>query len=231
MGTFQFFSVQSSRHVLKNNTCGVVTNLQPSIHCLIIQVKILFMALKFLGGLAPISIILSLSVHFILQLWSLSSMCTYPLVMTLPNILIHLSMYSPSLSFLRKHAWILLPGFSTNPLSLYIHTVCLTLYWIYYSILYLFTHPYFPTRQWTPADEGRAFNSLTSLHNLVLVKGCWKRNELMTYSCFVSPWFTSQWTLHGSSRKWSLITSLVLTWYDSFYDVISNSYSFYSCVS
>lgn len=170
-------------------------------HCLIIQVKIILWHWSSL-------VFWLLSISIILTFGSFHSSAMMSFIYVYISFAHDSTQYSHSSFNLQPQPFI--PQitcldspaqFSTNTLFLYIHTVCLTLYWIYYSILYLFSHKYFPTRQWTPADEGKAFNSLTLLHNWGLVKGCWKRNELMTYSCFVSPWFTSQWTLHGSSRK------------------------------
>lgn len=53
-GTFQFLSVQSSsRHILKH-TRGDATNLQPSSHCFIMQLKLLFMELEVVCGLPTV---------------------------------------------------------------------------------------------------------------------------------------------------------------------------------
>ena len=63
--------------------------------------------------------------------------------------------------------------------------------------------------------EGRACQPLNLLHNLDLVE-LLKVSKLRAYSCFLFfPCFTLQWALHVSPRKESLITSLVLTFYDS----------------
>ena len=75
MRTFQFLFVQPSFRQILKHTCGYVTNLQPSIHCLIMQLKLIFMALKLLF-LAPVylfSLITFGSFHkHNLQPWSLS---------------------------------------------------------------------------------------------------------------------------------------------------------------
>lgn len=66
------------------------------------------------------------------------------------------------------------------------HMQCTYLYTEFITVLEVLIYPCFSTRQYTTADKGRdlPFHSLTLLHNLSLVKSCWKKvNDLVL--CFV----------------------------------------------